>query len=397
MSEVLSYRYRAARRDGTMECGLVEARTRDDAGAALRDRGVFPVSVVEIAEPLASRRQLSLADSAVGLHMLGALLEAGLPVARALAILPDLAPPSWTPLILAGAVGVREGKSLVAALDASAVRLPTLAVGIIRAGEGGSGLAGAVRRAATLIEERAQTQSAIRGALAYPFVLATAGLAAIVLLVGVVLPRFAAILGDIGAQLPSSTRIVLAISAVARRVALPAVMVVVPLVIVASRWVATTGGRRRMHELLLALPWLGEARLVAATNRSMAALAALLESGVPIASALRHAAVAAGDDAVAARILAAREDVVRGGRISVALAAHRGATPVAARLARTGEESGRLATMLDYASRLEGERLTVLVRSAVRLVEPALIVIFGGIVALIAAALLQAIYAVRPA
>ena len=66
------------------------------------------------------------------------------------------------------------------------------------------------------------------------------------------------------------------------------------------------------------------------------------------------------------------------------------------RLIRAGEETGRLAPMLAQAAKLEAGRAEQGVRAAVRVVEPALIIVFGGMVALVAAALLQSVYSVRP-
>lgn len=86
-----------------------------------------------------------------------------------------------------------------------------------------------------------------------------------------------------------------------------------------------------------------------------------------------------------------------GERLSRALDETGSATATVVRLVRAGEETGRLAAMLAHASRMESDEATRRVRAAVRLVEPALILVFGLVIALIAAALLQAIYSVRPA
>jgi type II secretory pathway component PulF len=93
---------------------------------------------------------------------------------------------------------------------------------------------------------------------------------------------------------------------------------------------------------------------------------------------------------------AARELIVHGERPSVAFERTDSLTSTAVRLVRAGEESGRLARMLDHAALLEAARTEEAVRGAVRLLEPALILAFGGVVALVAAALLQAIYSIRP-
>jgi Type II secretory pathway, component PulF len=239
-------------------------------------------------------------------------------------------------------------------------------------------------------------RSAIRSALAYPALLATAATASVALLVGVVLPRFGTILADLGQSLPPTTRIVLAASTFIRAWS-PAGLILLALALVVWRsWISTDEGREKWHAFLLALPVVGEVRRSAATARTSAALSALLESGVPVSAALVHAARASGDASLTARLMVARESVVQGRRPSDALQAERALTLTAIRLVRAGEETGRLAEMLSHAASLERERSESMVKSAVRLLEPSLILVFGGLVALVAAALLQAIYSVRP-
>ena len=150
------------------------------------------------------------------------------------------------------------------------------------------------------------------------------------------------------------------------------------------------------HRWMATLPFVGELRLCAASSRSCSALAALLESGVPIASALQHAARACGDAWIEGQVLAARERVIAGAPLSAALADERAVTTTARRMIRAGEESGQLAAMLKRAAELDGVRLSARLRTLVRLIEPVLIVVFAGVVALVAAALLQAVYSVRP-
>jgi type II secretory pathway component PulF len=291
---------------------------------------------------------------------------------------------------------VREGQGFASALAHADVRVPAEVAGIIRAGERGSGLAAAVRRAALLCDDGATTRAALRSALAYPTLLAVAGTASLGLLVGVVLPRFASILSDLGQSLPASTRLVLRAGTISRELALPLLFAAV---IAALLWRAGTSrreGRRRWQRFLLAVPIVGDLRLGAAGARLCASLSALLASGVPISTAIRNAASATGDEEIIARLGRARSAVEQGSRLSDALGRHAVTSVFVQRLARAGEESGQLASMLAHAGQLERDRVLRRVRSAVRLLEPSMIVAFGGVVALVAAALLQALYSVRP-
>lgn len=394
--EVTDFRYRAARPDGTTELGELQAPSRDNAVAALNARGLFPLEVTARPPMRARRGHLSASDLALGLRVLANLLDAGLPISRSLAAFEELAPPGWHTGLERIRNQVREGQTLAAALAHSSLDIPPLVIGIIQAGEAGSGLAAAVRSAAELTEHAAATRAAIRAALTYPGILACVGTASIVLLVGLVLPRFALILADLGQSLPPATRFVLASAAVARATALPTVLALAALMILWRRWTTTPAGRQRWHAQLLAVPGVGAVRHSAATSRACAAAAALLRSGVPLAGSLQHAAAASGDAAIASRVLAARAHVTMGSPIARALHEAQAFTSTATRLIRAGEETGRLAELLEHAARIERERAQELTRGAVRLMEPALILAFGALVALVSAALLQAVYSVRP-
>jgi general secretion pathway protein F len=396
MDATQSFAYRAARRDGTLVRGRVDAASRDAAAKLLTTRGLYPVQLAMEARTARRRTGIPAGDLALSLRVLADLLDSGLPIARALQALESLAPPRFARALPGIREGVREGKSLGRAMDEASLALPSVVVGVIHAGERGSGLPAAVRHAAELCDDAAATRAAIRGALAYPITLAVFGTATVALLVEVVLPSFATILGDLGQTLPASTRFVLTVAATVRVGTAPTLVVAAVSAAFWYSWVSTTDGRLRWESLLLVLPVSGQPRRAAAVARFCSALSALLQSGVPLVAALKSAAHATGNAALEPRVLAARTDVEHGGRLSDALAARDAATPVVHRLVRAGEESGRLATMLAHAARLERDRAAREVRNAVRLLEPLLIVGFGGVVALVAAALFQALYSVRP-
>jgi general secretion pathway protein F len=392
----VAYAYRAARRDGTVELGTVDAANRDAASAVLAGRGLWVLDVSPAAAEGTPRRRMPAGELALGLRLLASLLDAGLPVGRALSAFADVAPDGWRAAVPVIRQSVREGQSLGVALAGGPIAVPPVVLGMVQAGEAGSGLAPAVRRAAELTERAAATRAAVRAALVYPAILTTAGGASLVLLVGVVLPRFAGILADLGQVLPPTTRAVLTAAAIARAGALPAAVALGIGVAIWRAWVSGEAGQRQWHQWLLTLPLIGTIRRAAAAARVGGAMAALLESGVPIAPALVAGAQAAGDAAIAARVMTARQAVVAGAALSRSFSETEAATPTIVRLVRAGEESGQLAAMLARGASMEADRAERLVKDAVRLLEPGLILVFGGIVAFVAAALLQAVYSVRP-
>jgi general secretion pathway protein F len=391
-----AYRYRALRSDGGVESGEIDAERRETAADLLVRRGLLPVAIESTAPTRTRRRAMPWADLALGLRLLANLLQAGLSMDRALHAFAGCAPEAWRRVLPRITERVRQGHMLGDAMSDDEAGIPSLVAALVQAGEAGSGAATAVDRAAALAESVAVTRGAIHQALVYPAVLLAAGTLSLGFLVGVVLPRFAGILAELGTAPPTTTRIVLAGAAVARAGVVPLSFTAVIVAIIWRGWTATASGRRQWHQLLREVPGLGPARCAIATARASGAIGALLESGVALPRALRHGAAAAGDEAMADAILRAREAIVEGAAASAALGREKAFTSTALRLLRAGEETGRLGSMFTEAARIEHANAERLVRRSVQLIEPTFILLFGGLVALVAAALLQALYGVRP-
>lgn len=390
------FAFQAIASNGSVERGTLDAESPTEARETLVRRGLLVVAIESKGPRLERRDPLSTADLALGLRILANLLESGLPVARALHAFDDLAPRAWRSALPAIRQRVREGKSLAAALADAPLQIPPLVIGIAQAGEAGAGIGSAVHRAAELMEATAEMQSAVRAALAYPMIVAAAGVCAVTVLITVVLPRFARILSDLGQALPPSTQMVLNGADVARALVVPTFVGAIVVFGAWRAWVSTADGRARWHALLLAVPGLGLVRRKTAAARLGHSLAALLESGVPIGPAMLYAARATGDAEIEARLRAAREKINDGQPLSHAVESTRAVSPTMAKLIRAGEESGRLAAMLSHAAKIEQHGADQIVKTAVRMLEPILLLTFASVVALIAAALLQAIYSVRP-
>ena len=389
-----AFRYRAARPDGTLLRGTMIAADERAAVDTLHAQGLYPIKVVR-ARLTSSRSTPRSADVAPGLRVLANLLAADIPMSRTLATFEELAPKSWAPSAAAIRERVRTGGRLADGLRDDA-GLPSVLAGIIAAGESSGDLAPAVLRSAELSEENASLRSAVRGALVYPAILLVAGACSVGLLVGVVLPRFATILTDTGQAPPPLTQFVLRVTTAIQQNAVPVALIAILTLVAWRMWTRTDNGSVIWNTLLLRFPGVGSIRRSAATSRVCTAMAALLDSGVPAAVSLGRAATAAGDAAIESRLAAARAGVTRGESIGLALEESSALTIAAVRLIRAGEESGRVSAMFLHAARIEGERARELTRGAVRLVEPSLILVFGALVALIAGALLQAVYAIHP-
>lgn len=391
-----TFRYRALRLDGTVVEGSVVAATEQTATESLLRGGLFVATIRRADIVRIPRSGASLDDHATALRTFAELLDAGLPPLRALQMLHETAPSSWIEGLGRACVSVEQGSSVAAALRDSALGLPLIVDGLIQAGEAGMGLAIATRQAANLLDRRAALRQSLLSALAYPAVLLITGAASVTLLVMVVLPKFAIILRGLGTALPFSTRLILWVGDTVRAGGLAGALVLLIGAIAFMTWRSTDDGAREWSDFTLRIPGFGGIEHALAASQAVHALGSLLAAGVPISAALEYAASAAGNRAIEARLLRCRDAVRSGDSLSASFLATNAVPVPITRLTRAGEETGRLAEMLIHGANLEHHQAERKIKTTVRLVEPALILTFGAAIAIVAAALFQAMYAVRP-
>jgi type II secretory pathway component PulF len=392
---VTAYRYEAARADGAMIRGIVEATSGPDAAAALSGRGLFPVAVRPVTDtPRPWWSRPSPRSVATVFESLASLVAAGVPLEKALEAAERVATRGLREAVARVAARVREGSSLAAALAAEGGLFTPVTIGLVRAGEKGVGLAVGLMEAAADLEARAETGARLRAALAYPTLLAVVGTLSVAFIVMVIVPRFVALLGDLEQALPLATRVLVAVSDVVGRYGVFIGAGVVCAVAVGGYVIAER--LAAWHAWLLRLPLIGPIRHASATARAARTLGALLGTGTPALTALDAAREAVGDQAIAGRLGSARDRVAEGSGISAALTATGALTRTALQLATIGEGSGRLPELFARAADLEARETERRIKTLVTFAEPALILAFAGLVAFVAAALLQAVYSLRP-
>ncbi len=393
-----AFRYEAARADGAAVRGIVDAASVPEAAALLSARGLFPVRVDPPAagagRPFFGRP--SSQAMATVFQSLASLVEAGVPLEQALRATERVTSGRLRDAVTHVGTRVREGASLGAALAAEEGLFSGVTIGLVRAGERGVGLAPALAQAAVQLEREAETVARVRAALAYPLLLGTVGTLSVGVIVLFVVPKFVALLSDLGQALPLATRLLIGVSDAARRFGLALGVAVAAAVLAVARLIAEQ--RAAWHGWLLALPLVGPIRHALATARTCRTLAALLGTGTPALAALRNAREASGDEAVAARLDVAQARVTEGSSLAAALEGSRALTLAALSLVVIGESAGggRLPALLAKAAELEEREAERRLKTLVTLLEPALILLFAGLVAFVASALLQAVYSLRP-
>jgi general secretion pathway protein F len=402
---VAVFAYRAADRRGLTIDGVMEASDARAVAERLQRDAYFPIRIAPQGQP---RRVLGLAwtDLARGrvagrdlvsfTQQLATLVEAGLPLDRALAILAELAPTARLRAILGDVLrSVQGGSSLADALAKHHPRpFSRLYINMVRAGEKGGVLESTLRRLAGFLEESQEFRDALVSALIYPALLTGVGAAAVVFLMTFVIPRFATIFQDLGATIPLPTLMLLEASSIVQHYWwLLALLAVVG--VLASRMVlATPRGRLGADQLLLRLPVVGEVIVKTEVARFTRVLGTLLRSGVAMIPALGVVRETLANEVLARAVDGLGDGARRGAGLAQPMAEATVFPPLAVHMVRVGEETGRLEEMLlQVAASFEADARQ-LVKRLVALAEPCIILIMGLVVGFIVVAMLMAILSV---
>ncbi len=396
-----SYRYRAATGAGDLVEGVLQGSSPRAVIDQLRQQTLVPVSVEPVTTGTASAtrarwRRVGRRDDALATatRTMATMLVGGATLERALAFASEHAATEELQVALAGVrADVQHGETLADALRSRVTLFGTLAPALVRAGEESGTLDEALERLADHVERMRTLRSELRAALLYPALMGiVAGLGVLVLLMFVV-PRFVVMLSDAGGTLPSSTRALMALSAIVTRWWWLGLLSGALVVGAGQGWLRDPANRRRWHAARLGWPLAGGLERAVQTAHFTRAFGTLLRGGSGVLGAMQVARESVTNSAMAAGIDDALRAVQRGERVAASLAPT--LPPLATQLLAVGEESGALDSMaLRVADTYDAESQRTL-RSAVALVEPALIVGFGALVGFVALAMLQAIYSIN--
>jgi general secretion pathway protein F len=396
------FTYRAADRRGQTIDGVMEAADARAVIDRLRKEAYFPIKVSTQGEraslfSLGGGTRVRHRDLLALTQMLATLFEAGLPLDRALSILEELAVTPRVKTIVTDLLhSVRGGSSLSEALAKHHPRpFSRLYINMVRAGEKGGVLEVSLRRLAEFLEARAAFNEAVVSALAYPLVITSVGAAAIIFLMTFVIPRFATIFNDLGQAIPLPTQILMAVSAALQSYWWVGATLAMAGVLAWRMWTGTPQGRASWDQFVLRLPIVGTLALKVETARFARTLGTMLKSGVPVLGAMAVVGDMMSNQAVGSAVGRLADGVKRGGTIASGMKEHTAFPPLAVHMVRVGEETGRLEEMLlKVADTFETDVRSELKR-VLGLLEPAIIVGMGVLVAFIVVAMLLAIFSIN--
>jgi type IV pilus assembly protein PilC len=256
-----------------------------------------------------------------------------------------------------------------------------LTIAMVEAGEAGGVLDESLRRLAKLLEGNAKLQNQIKGAMGYPVAVLVIAVLVFLGMTIFLIPTFAGIFEDLGAELPLFTQLMVDLSKLLRSsFSLLLVLVLTVAAWLFSRYYATSEGRRRVDGLLLQLPLFGDLIQKTATAKFCRTFSSLTRAGVPILLSLEIVQETAGNAVIAEAIVGSRQDVQEGIPLSVALGRKQVFPDLALSMLAIGEETGQMDTMLSKVADFYEDEVEASVKALTSMLEPAMIVIVGGIV-----------------
>ncbi|NIM27182.1 MAG: type II secretion system F family protein [Gammaproteobacteria bacterium] len=395
------FHYKAANISGDVVQGEMEAASLDAVIRQLQAQGHIPIRAEEIsgagpaeASPAFSfsRRRAGRAEVSVFTIELATLLQAGLPLDRALETLVGIADRTpFRDVLEALLADVRGGAFLSAALESHGRLFSRFYRNMVKAGEASGALDAALARLAEFMERSRELRDSILSALLYPMVLVFVGIVSMAIILGLVIPKISAMFDEAGQQLPWFTQVVVSTGHFVQVYWWVMALAAAAIYILLRRQYAEAASRLRWDSRMLRAPLVGPliARLEAA--RFTRTLGTLLGNGVPLLDAIAIAKEVVSNRFIANGIGRVAERVRQGEGLARPLSEARVFPPLAGHLLQVGEESGNLENMLMQLAQIYEREVKSALGRLMAVLEPALII---GLAVIIAAIILSIVVAI---
>jgi general secretion pathway protein F len=386
------FAYRAIDPSGDQKLGRVIAANENDARQRLERKQLYILDLGEAngdhapliaASRFSRRKRLKLGGLSLFTRQLATLVQVS-PIGESLStIARQTEKPAARAIVSNVYAGVQEGESISTAMAREGSSFDPLFRAIVSAGDASGTLSPVLERLADLLERRAALRGRVVAALAYPAILAIVAVFVVVALMIFVVPRMVEQFDTVGQQLPLLTRIIIGISNVMRGYWWVFAGVFVLGAVALWQGLTNEALRLRMDRRLLRLPIAG--RLIRDVHAASFArnLSTMVAARLPLVEGLALAKETVGNRALRLATGQIIEAVRGGGSLSRALQASGMFPPLLVYLTASGESSGRLDTMLERAAEYLEREFDSKSATAIALLEPAVIVIMGVVVALI--------------
>ena len=391
----MEFRCRLASPSGQIIEGVYSADTEARLRYELEEKGLFVLSlqpkgaVAGVSLRLPQQQRVPSREFLIFNQELATLLKAGMPLVQSLDLLKRRVESVRFRAVLEDVhEKVRSGTALSDAFAAHGDLFPSVYVASLLAGERSGSLDTVLRRYVDYARIVATLKRKTISALVYPAILVSLALGLVGLIILKVVPAFSDFYASFGAELPFVTRMIVRVSEFIRGQFVLILIVVGAGIVMALAWWRRPANKARFDHLLLRVPMVGPIAAKFATSQMARTLATLLGGGLPLVNSLDIAAKSIGNHYMARQLDVVNARVREGESFAAALDARRVFPEVAVKMAEVGESTGALQEMLNTVADFFDEEIGTNMERFVTLVEPALLVLMG----LVIAGLLLALY-----
>jgi len=398
------YSYKAVNSLGEVEEGVKTALDQTSLLNELQDQGFVPINV-----ELAGNKTflgISLGSGAVKLSQkevllftgeLATLLDSGLPLDRSLRVLIQLTEDNekLSKLISQVLENVKGGNSLADALENQTEVFSRFYLNMIRAGELGGNLGDVLSRLTEYLERSQELKETVTTALIYPAILLVMSVASLLVMLTFVVPQFTEMFDNAGKALPVPTQIVVAIADFLQSYWWVLLIIVMSGSSYMKSQLANPVTKKTWDARFLVMPLFGDILLHMETANLTRTLGTLLGNGVSILNALGIARETAGNLVIVDLLDEAEQELKQGKSMSDALTESECFPKLAIQMIKMGEETGRLEEMLLRVATIYDKQLRTSIQRMLALLEPALIITLGLMIAGIIVSILLAILSVN--
>src|SRR5215203_877240 len=381
------YTYKAMDKQGEIIQDKAEGSGTLAVATELRHQGLLVIDVKEqgaankdILEPF---KRVKLTDLVVFSRQLATMINAGLPIVRALYVLSEQTEnPKLKDVVVEVRKDVEAGNFLSQALEKHPKVFSRLYVEMVKAGEVGGMLDGVLLRVADQMERDQDLRRKVKSAMTYPVVVFILAILAASFMLIFIVPVFAGLFEDLGGTLPLPTRICMAISGILTSfwgILVYAGMALA--VVLFLRWKRTEQGRKVWGRAVLRIPAkIGDVMKKVVLARFARTLSTLSAAGVPILQAIEITATSSGNWVVEKALLKSRDAIREGIPLYKPLETEPVFPPMVTRMIAVGEETGDIDGMLTKIAEFYESEVDAAVKALTALIEPIMVVVVGGIV-----------------
>jgi type IV pilus assembly protein PilC len=384
----MEFRCRLGTAGGDIVEGIYVADNEARLRRELEEKGLYVLAIQRAGAlglgslALPQRRKVSTREFLVFNQELATLLKAGMPLVQSLEILRRrVTNPVFKSVLDDVYERVRSGSSLSEAFESHGSMFPGVYTASLLAGEKSGSLEQVIRRYVAYVKVVSGVKRKTISALVYPVILLLLSLIVVGIIVIRVVPEFGAFYDQFGAELPLSTRIIVAVSNFAGSYFTVVIVSVLAAAFAFWAWLKRPGSRVRFDRWVLRIPMLGPIAQRFSTSQAARTLATLLGGGIPLVNAIDVSARSIQNQYIARELQGAAQQV-REGRALAAAMNDSGAFPdVSIKMVEVGEQTGALQEMLNSLADFYDEEIETNLGRFITIIEPALLVIMGIVIA----------------